>query len=180
MYDAEHDPRAGKIVGTADYLAPEQIRAPGEVSHLIDIYSLGCVAYFLLTAQRVFSGESAVATALAHVQNVPVAPSVRSPFEIPPALETLILDCLAKDPAEREHVTPFIYRRPERYRLKSLTMAPNLSHHRWTVDTLEDFELVSRLLKTLKPQFTLQDVLAVLDKHPDWCAINAHVEQRAL
>ena len=86
----------------------------------------------------------------------------------------------AKDPAEREHVTPFIYRHPERYRLKSLTMAPNLSHHRWTVDTPEDFELVSRLLKTLKPHFTLQDVLAVLDKHPDWCAINAHVEQKAL
>ena len=86
----------------------------------------------------------------------------------------------AKDPAEREHVTPFIYRRPERYRLKSLTMTPNLSHHRWTVDTPEDFELVSRLLKTLKPHFTLQDVLAVLDKHPDWCAINAHVEQKAL
>ncbi|HEU0258045.1 MAG TPA: glycosyltransferase family protein [Burkholderiales bacterium] len=86
----------------------------------------------------------------------------------------------AKDPAEREHVTPFIYRHPERYRLRSLTMAPNLSHHRWTVDTPEDFELVSRLLKTLKPHFTLQDVLAVLDKHPDWCAINAHVEQKAL
>lgn len=86
----------------------------------------------------------------------------------------------AKDPAEREHVTPFIYRHPKRYRLRSLTMAPNLSHHRWTVDTPEDFELVSRLLKTLKPHFTLQDVLAVLDEHPDWCAINAHVEQKAL
>ena len=59
-------------------------------------------------------------------------------------------------------------------------MTPNLSHHRWTVDTPEDFELVSRLLKTLKPHFTLQDVLAVLDEHPDWCAINAHVEQKAL
>lgn len=86
----------------------------------------------------------------------------------------------AKDPAEREHVTPFIWRRPQRYRLKSLTMTPNLSHHRWTVDTPEDFELVSRLLKTLKPHFTLQDVLAVLDQHPDWCAINAHIEQKAL
>ena len=86
----------------------------------------------------------------------------------------------AKDPAEREHVTPFIYRHPERYRLRSLTMAPNLSHHRWTVDTPEDFELVSRLLKTLKPHFTLQDVLAVLAEHPDWRALNAHVEQKAL
>jgi spore coat polysaccharide biosynthesis protein SpsF len=86
----------------------------------------------------------------------------------------------AKDPAEREHVTPFIWRRPQRYRLKSLTMTPNLSHHRWTVDTPEDFELVSRLLKTLKPNFRLQDVLAVLNDHPDWCALNAHVEQKAV
>lgn len=89
----------------------------------------------------------------------------------------------AKDPTEREHVTPFIYRRPERYRLKSLTMKPNLSHHRWTVDTPEDFDLVSRLLIALyphKPQFTMRDVLDVLEEHPDWPAINAHVEQRAV
>ena len=86
----------------------------------------------------------------------------------------------AKDPAEREHVTPFNWRRPQRYRFKSLTMTPNLSHHRWTVDTPEDFELVSRLLKTLKPNFRLQDVLAVLNEHPDWCALNAHVEQKAV
>ncbi len=87
----------------------------------------------------------------------------------------------AKRPEEREHVTPFIYRHPGRYRLKSLTTTPDLSHHRWTVDTPEDFELVSRILQALYPrkaQFTLQDVLALLEEYPAWCTINAHIEQR--
>jgi spore coat polysaccharide biosynthesis protein SpsF len=87
----------------------------------------------------------------------------------------------AKDLAEREHVTPFIYWRPGRYKLKSLTMQPNLSHERWTVDTPEDFELVSHILGELyprKPEFTMKDVLALLDRHPDWRKINAHVKQR--
>jgi len=89
----------------------------------------------------------------------------------------------ARDAAEREHVTPFIYRRPERYRLKSLTMQPNLSHLRWTVDTAEDFELVRRVLETLyprKPAFEMADVLALLAEHPDWEAINRHVPQKQL
>jgi spore coat polysaccharide biosynthesis protein SpsF len=103
------------------------------------------------------------------------------------AVEVMSADALkeahrdARRPEEREHVTPFIYRHPERYRLKSLTMTPDLSRHRWTVDTAEDLDLVSRILQALyprKPQFTLQDVLELLDEHPAWCAINAHVEQR--
>ena len=88
----------------------------------------------------------------------------------------------AIDPAEREHVTPFIYRRPERYRLKSLARRPDLSHHRWTVDTPEDFELVSRIIAELyprTPRFTIVDVLALLEAHPSWVEINAHVQQRS-
>jgi spore coat polysaccharide biosynthesis protein SpsF len=86
-------------------------------------------------------------------------------------------------PAEREHVTPFIYWRPQRYRLKSLVRSPGLSFHRWTVDTQEDFELVSRIIEALyprKPQFDMQDVLALLGEHPAWTKINAHVQQRGV
>ena len=89
----------------------------------------------------------------------------------------------ARDPAEREHVTPFIYWRPERYRLKSLTMQPDLSAHRWTVDTPEDFDLVSRILAVLytrNPRFEMQDVLGLLEEHPDWPSINRHVTQKAV
>lgn len=86
----------------------------------------------------------------------------------------------ARDSAEREHVTPFLYWRPERFRLHSLTTTPDLSHHRWTVDTPEDFELVSRILANAyrrNPQFTMPDVLALLEEHPDWVNLNSHVRQ---
>ncbi len=87
------------------------------------------------------------------------------------------------DAAEREHVTPFIYRRPKRFKLASLTMTPNLSHHRWTVDTPEDFELVRQILEALyfrKADFDMTDVLSLLDEHPSWPLINAHVRQTAV
>ena len=87
----------------------------------------------------------------------------------------------ASAPAEREHVTPFIYWRPKRYRLGSMTMTPNFNHHRWTVDTGEDFELISRILQSLythNPTFTMTDVLAILRANPDWSEINADVQQR--
>lgn len=87
------------------------------------------------------------------------------------------------DAAEREHVTPFIYWRPARYRLGSLTRNPNLSHHRWTVDTLEDFQLVARILETLyprNPRFDMTDVLSLLDAHPAWATLNAHVQQKTV
>jgi spore coat polysaccharide biosynthesis protein SpsF len=87
----------------------------------------------------------------------------------------------ATDSEEREHVTPFIWRRPQRYRLKSLTMTPDLSWHRWTVDTPEDFELVSRILGALyprKPDFRMADVIRLLEENPDWPEVNSQVVQR--
>lgn len=89
----------------------------------------------------------------------------------------------ATEAAEREHVTPFIYWRPGRYSLKSLTMQPDLSDRRWTVDTPEDFELVRRILETLyprRPRFDMHDVLALLAEHPDWELINRHVVQKTV
>lgn len=89
----------------------------------------------------------------------------------------------AGDPAEREHVTPFIYWRPERYQLHSLTRQPDLSAHRWTVDTPEDFQLVSLILQALYPQqpnFEMADVLALLAQHPGWLQINANVQQKSV
>lgn len=89
----------------------------------------------------------------------------------------------AADANEREHVTPFIYWRPERFRLKSMTLPADLSTHRWTVDTIEDFDLVSRILKALlpvKPQFQMHDVLELLEQHPEWIAINQDVRQKSI
>lgn len=103
--------------------------------------------------------------------------------EVMKAQALLAAGAEALDPQEREHVTPFIYWRAQRFRLESLAMSPDLSHHRWTVDTPQDFELVSRILAALyprRPDFGLADVLALLDQHPDWVKINAHVEQKAV
>ena len=92
-------------------------------------------------------------------------------------------DAEATEEAEREHVTPFIYWRPKRFKIGSLTMRPDLSSNRWTVDTKEDFELVSRILETLyprTPEFCMADVLELLDQHPDWRKINAEVRQKTV
>jgi serine/threonine-protein kinase len=92
---------AGNVAGTPAYMAPEIAVASPDIDGRADIYSLGCVAYFLVTGHPVFTAETAIATALAHVNNQPVPPSARSSFRIPELLDTLILQCLAKDPAAR-------------------------------------------------------------------------------
>ncbi|WP_445636150.1 Acylneuraminate cytidylyltransferase [Nostoc sp. DSM 114161] len=82
---------------------------------------------------------------------------------------------------DREHVTPFIYMHPERYRVANIVNSDNQSSHRWTVDTADDFELVKRIIQALYPQipnFTLEDCLNLLRQYPDWSLINAHVEQK--
>ena len=82
---------------------------------------------------------------------------------------------------DREHVTPYIYRHPRRYRLANVAYSEDLSHHRWTVDTSEDFELIKRIITALypaNPRFTLQDCQNWLKEHPEWEKINAHIEQK--
>jgi len=93
--------RAGVTTGTPAYMAPEVAAGNPQIDGRTDIYSLGCVAYWLLTGQLVFDAPNAMAMALAHVQNVPLPPSQRTELKIPPALESLILSCLSKNPADR-------------------------------------------------------------------------------
>jgi serine/threonine-protein kinase len=91
---------AGIYPGTPAYMAPEM--ALGEtVDRRADIYALGCVAYFLLTGQLVFDGESPVQVIVKHVQNDPIPPSQRTELPIPPALDAVVLQCLAKKPDQR-------------------------------------------------------------------------------
>lgn len=86
-------------------------------------------------------------------------------------------------PYEREHVTPFLYQHPERYAIGNVASGRDLGQHRWTVDTAEDFDLIARLLGALypvKPEFTLDDILAQFALHPDWMRINQHIRQKEL
>jgi len=90
----------GVTPGTPAYMSPEMVNG-AEVDGRADLYSLGCVAYYLLTGKLVFEGETAIQTILQHVQQPPVPPSQRTDAAIPPRLEALVLACLAKRPSER-------------------------------------------------------------------------------
>jgi spore coat polysaccharide biosynthesis protein SpsF len=86
----------------------------------------------------------------------------------------------ARDQAEREHVTVFLYRHPERFRIAHFTQAPDHSRERWTLDTPEDYALLSRIFEATPDPLALtqNDVLALLDANPSWRALNAHIEQK--
>ncbi|ROR72914.1 Stk1 family PASTA domain-containing Ser/Thr kinase [Bogoriella caseilytica] len=87
------------VVGTAQYLSPEQAR--GEVVDArSDLYSTGCLLFELLTGQPPFQGDSAVAVAYQHVREMPRTPSAVTP-DIPEALDRVVLKALAKDREER-------------------------------------------------------------------------------
>lgn len=84
---------------------------------------------------------------------------------------------------EREHVTPYLYQNPERFRLSNVAYGEYQAKYRWTVDTPEDFELVKLILESLyvtNPTFTLEDTLQLLHRHPHWSEINATIEQKKL
>jgi spore coat polysaccharide biosynthesis protein SpsF len=87
----------------------------------------------------------------------------------------------AKDPSEREHVTPFLYRRPERFKMKNLENPVDLSHLRWTVDTPEDYSLVTKLFEAAyahDPHFDLRTLIHVIEDNPEWSNINRHIQQK--
>jgi serine/threonine-protein kinase len=91
---------AGMTPGTPAYMAPEMAQ-DRTVDGRADLYSLGCVAYYLLTGHLVFEGETPLQTILKHLQHPPVPPSQRTDRPIPPALEAVVLDCLSKRPEDR-------------------------------------------------------------------------------
>jgi len=89
----------------------------------------------------------------------------------------------AKAQPEREHVTPYIWQHPDKFAVAAFTNDKDYSHHRWTVDTVQDLVLVQKMFEALypnQPNFTWHDCLALLDKHPDWVRINADVKQKAV
>lgn len=86
-----------------------------------------------------------------------------------------------RNPAWREHVTPYIYRTPERFRLHSVINPTDLSSMRWTVDTPEDLAFVRRIYEHFgHDSFSWREVIAALDRHPDWLGINRDVEQKVV
>ncbi|MFC1639541.1 serine/threonine-protein kinase [Gemmatimonadota bacterium] len=90
----------GMVMGTPAYIAPEVINGePADARS--DIYAVGCVAYWLLTGEKVFDSPTLAALLVAHASKEPVPPSQRAGAKIPVSLDALVLDCLKKDPADR-------------------------------------------------------------------------------
>jgi Serine/threonine protein kinase len=88
------------VHGTPAFIAPEQAMGSA-LDGRADIYATGCVAYWLLTGQFVFTADSPMGLLLHHARTAPTPPSARTDLPIPAALDQLVLSCLAKDPAER-------------------------------------------------------------------------------
>ncbi len=89
------------VTGTPAFMPPEVALGSAPTGEKSDIYSLGCVAYWLLTGTLFFEGANVVAVISNHIHATPEPLSKRAPGAVPEALETLVMDCLEKDPADR-------------------------------------------------------------------------------
>lgn len=82
-------------------------------------------------------------------------------------------------PSEREHVTPYLYKHPELFRIGQLKQERDLSALRWTVDEAPDFELVSRIYEALypgNPTFGMQEILGFLEQRPELKLLNSQYQ----
>ncbi len=90
-----------EVAGTPAYVAPERLTDPEKVDHRADIYSLGSVAFNLLTGEDVFDGDTAVEICYQVMKTPPPRAAAKASQAIPAALDALIDACLAKDPNDR-------------------------------------------------------------------------------
>jgi serine/threonine-protein kinase len=90
----------GTIAGTPAYMSPEQAAGKDHLDGRSDVYSLGAVAYFLLTGQPPFPRDKAIEAIVAHIHE-PVPPLTELRAEVPADLQEVVLRCLEKDPARR-------------------------------------------------------------------------------
>ncbi len=93
----------GMLIGTADYIAPEQARDPHLVDIRADIYSLGCTFYYLLTGRPPFPGSSLMQKLMQHQEAEPTPIQELRP-EVPDELATVVKKMLSKSPAERYQI----------------------------------------------------------------------------
>jgi spore coat polysaccharide biosynthesis protein SpsF len=126
---------------------------------------------------------------LQQMPNVDYATNILPRRTFPRGLDTEVMAFAAlsrvwrecHDLAHREHVTLFMYQHPELFRTLGATLGTDYSDLRWTVDSAEDLALVRRIYEH-RPHdlFVWQDVLKILDVHPEWLEMNQHIQQKAV
>jgi serine/threonine-protein kinase len=105
---------AGMVIGTPAFLAPELMAAHGTFDGRADLYSLGCVAYWLLTGRPPFEAKDVMALMRQHSNEAPLPPSNLSEVIIPADLDALVLECLSKDPTLRPATADVLWQRLDR------------------------------------------------------------------
>ncbi len=126
------DPRSKKIVGTADYLSPEQVRNPRSIDHRSDIYSLGCTLYYTVTGKVPFPGGDSRSKCKRHCEQTPWHPRKFVP-ELHEEFVDLIADMMEKDPARRIQTAAEVAERLEPWCSdRSELIDRPIEHQAWT------------------------------------------------
>jgi len=159
------EPAAGTqapILGTPDYIAPERLRGEAAVDPRSDLYSVGALGFFLLTAQPVFPSASAAETCERAVREPAPRPSDRTSQPIPAALDDLIWECLAKKAEERPPDASDVARR-----LRAVGAEPPWTPEaarRWWEENRAKIEAARKSSRTGAEPSGARDVTVVFDR----------------
>ena len=95
-----------------------------------------------------------------------------------------IMEKTTNDPYDREHVTPYIYNNPDKFKIKNISSNHQLSSYRWTIDNDEDYEMVNEIYNKRKNQndgiLLMEEILEILDENPEIISINSNVKRSAM
>lgn len=167
LHEGNNDPRAGKIVGTADYLSPEQITTPRNITPASDIYSLGCTLYYSVTGKVPFPGGSTRDKARRHCHETPWHPRQFN-SELTDEFVDIIADMMEKDHSKRVPSAAEVVRRLEPWALEAVLPKQQLSRSPWLPpplptgedDTSVDFDMHSSESRSDSGGAHSQDALA--------------------
>ena len=141
------DPRAGKIVGTADYLSPEQIRTPLQVGPVSDVYSLGCTLYYAICGKVPFPGGDTAQKVRMHLEETPFHPRRFAP-NVSEEFVEIIAEMMDKNPNNRTQSCAEVAARLEPWAVQSADLPqPRMSRGPWSAPPLPQLDTESTATK---------------------------------